>query len=163
MIKTLVFVLWACVVALSASYGLNKVMQARANAPASADVAASETRKTKEISVPVLRDGTVKGYVVLQLSYIVDLTVAKKLPVEPDPFVVDETFRYIYDDDKIDFTHLDRIDLDKLMRTLIFRVNTRMKSDVITDMGMVECNFLLNAEAKGLADGKPPIDGKPKP
>ena len=28
------------------------------------------------------------------------------------------------------------------------RVNTRMKANVITDMGVLECNFLLNAEAK---------------
>ena len=41
----------------------------------------SETRKTKEINMPIIRDGAVKGYVVTQLSYVVDVAVAKKLPV----------------------------------------------------------------------------------
>ncbi len=114
-------------------------------------------RKTKEINIPVLRDGAVRGYVVLQLSYVVDLAVAKKLPVEPDPFIVDEAFRYIFDDDKIDFTRLERIELDKMLATLIERVNARTRSRVIQDMGVVECNFLLNAEAKtnGENTGRP--------
>lgn len=148
MIKTLFFVLWGVAIALGASYGLNTFFQARANAPAPVDASTFETRKTKEISVPIIREGVVKGYVVIQLSYVVDLSIAKKLPVDPEPFVTDETFRYLYGDDKIDFAHLDRIDLDKLLHTLMFRVNGRTKSEVITDMGVLECNFLLNVEAK---------------
>ena len=83
-----------------------------------------------------------------QFSYVVDVGIANKLTTQPDPFVVDEAFRYIYDDDKIDFAHLDRIELDKMTRTLIVRINQRLKSDVITEMGVLECNFLLNAEGK---------------
>ncbi len=72
----------------------------------------------------------------------------RRLPVPPDAFVIDEAFRYIFDDEKIDFAHLDKIEVDKLTRILTFKVNTRMKAQVITDMGVQECNFLLNAEAK---------------
>lgn len=148
MIKSLFIAVWACIVMIGASYGLTSYLKARANAPTPMETSASETRKTKEINVPIIRDGTVKGYVVMQLSYIVDLAVAKKLPVEPDPFVVDEAFRYVFDDEKIDFAHLDKIELDKLIRAVTLRVNQRVKNDVITDMGVVECNFMLNAEAK---------------
>ncbi len=157
MIKTLVTAVWVCLITLAAAYGAHEFMASPASAPQPRDVAASEVRKTKEINIPVLRDGAVKGYVVLQLSYVVDLAVAKKLAVEPDPFVVDEAFRYIFDDDKIDFAHLERIELDKMLATLIERVNARTRSRVIQDMGVVECNFLLNAEAKtnGENTGRP--------
>jgi len=147
-IKSLFIAVWACIVMIGASYGLTNYMKSRANAPAPVETSASETRKTKEINVPIIRDGGVKGYVVMQLSYIVDLAVAKKLPVEPDPFVVDEAFRYVFDDQQIDFAHLDKIELDKMIRAVTLRVNQRVKNDVITDMGVVECNFMLNAEAK---------------
>ena len=148
MIKSLFIAVWACIVMIGASYGLTNYMKSRANAPPPVEASASETRKTKEINVPIIREGMVKGYVVMQLSYIVDLAVAKKLPVEPDPFVVDEAFRYVFDDQQIDFAHLDKIELDKMIRVLTLRVNQRVKNDVITDMGVVECNFMLNAEAK---------------
>ena len=148
MIKSLFIAVWACIVMIGASYGLTNYMKSRANAPSPVETTASETRKTKEINVPIIRDGGVKGYVVMQLSYIVDLAVAKKLPVEPDPFVVDEAFRYVFDDQQIDFAHIDKIELDKMIRAVTLRVNQRVKNDVITDMGVVECNFMLNAEAK---------------
>jgi len=160
MIKSALFAIWACAVVLGASVEVGAFLKSRAQATSAAAVAAaSETRKTKEINIPILRDGGVKGYVVLQLSYVVDVVEAKKLPVDPDPYVIDEAFRYIFDDEQIDFAHLDRIELDKMLRALTFRVNTRTKSQVITDMGVLECNFLLNAEAK--VESK--LESKPKP
>ena len=161
MIKSALIAIWACAVMFGASVEVGAFLKTWAQATPAADSASSETRKTKEINVPIIRDGGVKGFVVLQLSYVVDLVEAKKLPVEPDPFVIDEAFRYIFDDDKIDFTHLDKIELDKMLRALTFRVNTRTKSQVITDMGVLECNFLLNAEAK--VESKPKPEAPPKP
>jgi len=163
MIKTLFVALWACLITLAASYGIHTVLQSRADAPPPADTTASESRKTKEINIPIIRDGAVRGYVVLQLSYVVDLAVAKKLPVEPDAFVVDEAFRYVFDDDKIDFAHLDKIELERMTRTLVSRVDARMKAEVITDMGVSACNFLLNAEAKTNGEGKGGADIKVPP
>lgn len=148
MIKTLFIGVWACLVALAASYGVSSLVQARANQPAQAPVAASQVRKTKEINIPIIRDGAVKGYVVTQLSYVVDLVAEKKVTTPPDAFVIDEAFRYVYSDEKIDFAHLDKLELDKMTKTLIERVNTRMKADVLTEMGILECNFFLAAEAK---------------
>lgn len=148
MIKTLFVGVWACLVALAASYGTTFWTNARASKPATAAIAASETRKTKEINVPIIRDGAVKGYVVTQLFYVVDPAVARTLPVPPDAFVADETFQYIYNDEAIDFAHLDRLGLDRMVQALIPKINARMKAGVITDMGVLECNFLLNAETR---------------
>ena len=148
MIKSLFIAVWACIVMIGASYGLTNYMKSRANAPSPVETTASETRKTKEINVPIIRDGGVKGYVVVQLNYVVDLEAAKSLPAPPEAFVIDETFQYIYGDEKIDFAHLDKLDLGKMIRAVTLRVNQRVKNDVITDMGVVECNFMLNAEAK---------------
>ena len=148
MMKTLFVGVWACLIALAASYETSSVMRARANRPAQSAVIASEPRKSKEINVPIIRDGMVKGYVVAQFSYVVDLTVLKTLPVPPEAILIDESFRYIYDDEKIDFTHLDKIGLSKLTSILMQKVNERMKADVITDIGVIECTYLLNSEAK---------------
>jgi len=162
MIKTALIAVWACAVMFGASFEIGAFLKSRPQPAPVTDPAAFETRKTKEINVPMIRDGAVKGFVVLQLSYVVDLVEAKKLLVQPDAFVVDEAFRYIFDDDKIDFTHLDKIELEKMLRGLTYRVNTRTKSQVITDMGVLECNFLLNGEAD-LKEAKPEIKPTPQP
>ena len=159
MIKSALIAIWACAIMFGASLEVGALLKSRAQTTPTVDATAFQTRKTKEINIPIIREGSVKGFVVLELSYVVDLAEAKKLPVEPDPFVIDEAFRYIFDDDKIDFQHLDKIELDKMLRALTFRVNTRTKSQVITDMGVLECNFLLNAEAK--VESK--LESKPKP
>ena len=155
MIKSLIVAIWCCAMVAGGSYGgAYFIKMQAAKEKAKAENIQLETRKTHELSIPIIRDGGVKGYVVVQLNYVVDLEVAKKLPAPPDAFVVDETFQYIYGDEKIDFAHLDKLDLGKMTEALIQRVNTRMRSNVITDMGVVECNFLVNSEGSN-AKAKP--------
>jgi hypothetical protein len=150
MIKTLFVAIWACLVMVGATFGASYVMKMQAAKDAAKPAeSAFETRKSRELNIPIIRDGAVKGYVVVQLNYVVDLEAAKTLPAPPEAFVIDETFQYIYGDEKIDFAHLDRVDIGKMTESLIQKVNTRLRSNVITDMGVVEFNFLVNSESKG--------------
>jgi len=147
MIKSLAIAVWTVAALTAGSYGAAYVMKTQAaRASAKPEDLAFETRKSREISVPILRDGAVRGYVVLQLNYVVDLEAAKRLQTPPEPFVVDEAFQFVYGDERIDFSHLDRVDIGKMTETLIQRVNTRLRANVITDMGVVEFNFLINTE-----------------
>ena len=66
----------------------------------------------------------------------------------PDAFIVDEAFRYVYDDPSIDFDHLETFDLTKMTKALIKNVNARLGADVITDIGIQEFTFLTVAQAK---------------
>jgi hypothetical protein len=147
MIKIVLIGFWACLMTLAAGYTVAHLRESAAR-PAAVAATARETKKTKEISVPKIRDGVVKGYVVAQLSYVVDSEAAKKSPVPPDAFVVDETFRYIYDDNSIDFDHLETFDIDKMTKALVKNVNARMNGDVVVDLGIQEFTFLTTAQAK---------------
>ncbi len=146
MIKTLLVAIWCCAALLGANFGATFVMKIQAKKDAAPENLAFETRKSRELSIPIIRDGGVKGYVVVQLNYVVDLEAAKKLQAPPEAFVVDETFQLIYGDEKIDFSHLDRLDLGRMTETLIQRINTRLRTNVITDMGVIAMNFLVNNE-----------------
>jgi hypothetical protein len=96
MIKAVLVAVWSSLVLVGASFGASYVMKMQATkATAKSDEQGFETRKSREISVPIIRDGAVKGYVVVQLNYVVDLASAKQLQVPPEPFVVDETFQYL--------------------------------------------------------------------
>jgi len=101
----------------------------------------TETRKTREINVPRIKDGVIQGYAVMLLSYTIDLDALKKAAMAPDSILVDEAFRYVYNDDTIDFDHLDRFDLARMSKALIRSVNARVKGDVLVDVGVDEFTF----------------------
>ena len=148
MIKIILVGFWACLTTLAAGYAMSHLREAGAKPQVAAAASARETKKTKEINVPKIRDGVVKGYIVVQLSYVVDDNAQKKTPLPPDPFIVDEAFRYIYDDPAIDFDHLDAFDINKMTKSLISNVNTRMTAPVVVDIGIQELTFLSTAQAK---------------
>ncbi len=130
MIKIILVGFWACLTTLAAGYAMSHVRETIARPPvAAAATPARESKKTKEINVPKIRDGVVKGYVVAQLSYVVDPpTLEKKTPVPPDPFIVDEAFRYIYDDTRSTSTISTTFDLNKMTKALMKNVNARLNA-----------------------------------
>jgi hypothetical protein len=149
MIRIVMIGFWACLTTLAAGYAMTHVRAMEAKPAATADSAqAKELKKTKEINVPKIRDGVVKGYIVAQFSYVVDNAAAKKSPMPPDAFLVDEAFRFLFSDPEIDFDHLEMVDLKKMTDMLTKTVNTRLGADVVTNLGIQEFTFLSAAQAK---------------
>jgi hypothetical protein len=148
MIKIILVGFWACLTTLAAGYAVSRLHEASPKPSIAANATPRESKKTKEINVPKVRAGAVKGYIVAQLSYVVDSAVAKKNPLPPDAFVVDEAFRYLYDDNTIDFDHLDAFDLNTMKKAVMKNVNARLNAEVVVDMGIEEFVFLSAAQAK---------------
>ncbi|MGA2491627.1 MAG: hypothetical protein ABSF67_01610 [Roseiarcus sp.] len=148
MIRIIMIGFWACLTTLAAGYATTHFRAMAAHPAVVAPTAPKELKKTKEFNVPKIQGGTVKGYIVAQLSYVVDNAAAVKAPLPPDSFIVDEAFRYVYDDPSIDFDHLETFDLTKMTKALIKNVNARLGADVITDIGIQEFTFLTVAQAK---------------
>jgi hypothetical protein len=120
--------------------------QARSTAAATRT---TEARKTHEINVPRIKDGAIKGYAVMLLSYTVDLSALKTAAMAPDSILVDEAFRYVYDDDTIDFDHLDRFDVAKMSKAITTAVNERVKGDVAVDVGVQEFTYAPISDTRG--------------
>ena len=72
-----------------------------------------------------------RDYVVARFVYTVDARTMHQLSVPPEPFVVDEAFRRIYADERLDFRKLARYDLSILTTAIKQRVNERMRADII--------------------------------
>ena len=122
MIKAVFMALMAVAAVIAGEMGTDKVLAMRQTRSA-AVTRATEARKTHEINVPRIKDGAVKGYAVMLLSYAVDLGALKSAAMGPDSILVDEAFRYVYNDDTIDFDHLDRFDLAKMSKAIAAAVN----------------------------------------
>jgi hypothetical protein len=149
MIKAVFIGLAASAAAIAAEVGTDKVIAMREARSAAAAGRVTEARKTHEINVPRIKDGAVKGYAVMLLSYTVDLSALKTAAMAPDSILVDEAFRYVYNDDTIDFDHLDRFDLAKMSKALIRAVNARVKADVVVDVGVQEFTYAPISDTRG--------------
>ena len=148
MIKAVFTALMAIAAVIAGEMGTDKVLAMRQTRSA-AVARATETRKTHEINVPRIKDGAVKGYAVMLLSYTVDLGALKSAAMGPDSILVDEAFRYVYNDDTIDFDHLDRFDLAKMSKAIAAAVNERVKSDVVVDVGVQEFTYAPISDTRG--------------
>jgi hypothetical protein len=126
---------------IAGEMGADKVLVMRGGRPTVSVIKATEARKTHEINVPRIKDGAIKGYAVMLLSYTADLNALKTAAMAPDSILVDEAFRYVYSDDTIDFDHLDRFDFAKMSKALVGAINARVKSDVVVDVGVQEFTY----------------------
>ena len=143
MLRMLVAGVWGGLVALGASFGAGLWLDKQSSAShASAPAVKTELKKTPPMNVPIVRDGLLQGYFVLQVGYVVDSELFKAQPQTPEAFVMDETFRMAYSDDKLDFRKLERYDIDAVMKRVLTRVRERMKSEVVRDVLVQEFNFV---------------------
>lgn len=128
--------LWVCVVTLLSAYGAAwwLVNGGVANPDADPTWEGLQYVKTEPINVPMIRDGKLMGYSVLELVFTADSTRLKEAPVPPDLFVTDEAFRTIYGDDSIDLDHIQRYDLKAFADGIRQRVNVRLKSDTLQEV-----------------------------
>ena len=149
MIKAALIGLAAVAGVLAGEMGADKVAAMRQTHTSAAATRATEARKTHEINVPRIKDGAIKGYAVMLLSYTVDTGALKTAAMAPDSILVDEAFRYVYNDDTIDFDHIDRFDFAKMSKALVGAINARVKSDVVVDVGVQEFTYEPVSETRG--------------
>ncbi len=149
MIKGVLVGVVAVAAVIGGEMGADKVLAMRQVRSTGSATRTTEARKTHEINVPRIKDGAIKGYAVMLLSYTVDLNALKTAAIAPDSIVVDEAFRYVYNDDTIDFDHLDRFDFAKMSKALVGAINARVKSDVVVDVGVQEFTYEPVSEIRG--------------
>ena len=150
MIKHVLFGLWVCGVSLGGAYG-TMVWQAQQKLadPNAKPTINLEQVQTKRISVPILKDGGVKGYVFAQFVFNVDAAAVKKMTVKPDIFLVDEAFKVIYRGDGIDFRDPDKPDVSALGDIIKKNVNERLGEDFVQEVLVVELNYLPQDKFRG--------------
>ncbi|MDR6658293.1 hypothetical protein AB7813_18830 [Tardiphaga sp. 20_F10_N6_6] len=143
MMKLLITGIWACLVTVGTSFGISYWKETAAALPAKQDQPEGLVyEKVKVINVPMIADGSVQGYIVTQLVFTANAKVLRQLPVPPEPFVVDEAFRMIYGDQKLDFKNLGRYDLTQFAQTVRAQVNKRLQTDALQEVLVQDFNYV---------------------
>ena len=149
MIKMIIAGVWVCIVTLGAAYG---AFQWQANAKPGDDskkAAPKEVVKTRMISVPMIRDGALQGYVMAQLNFTVDVKMNKEMPIKPQEYLLDEAFKVLYSESDIDFRNFKKQDLVGISKRITENVNTRLGLHVVDDVLIQELNYLPKEQARG--------------
>lgn len=145
MIKLIASCLWICLITAAAGYAAATwKLQAEAAIPAP-NAEKLQYHKSGTLNVPMIANGAVQGYVVVQFGFT-ETEKAANLPVPPDAFLLDEAFRIIYSDPKLDFHHLEKYDVAGLTKALVQTVNRRLNEDAIKEVLVEEINFVSNNE-----------------
>jgi hypothetical protein len=143
MMKLLITGIWACLVTVGTSFGISYWKETAAALPAKQDQPEGLVyEKIKVINVPMIADGSVQGYIVTQLVFTANAKVLRQLPVPPEPFVVDEAFRMIYGDQKLDFKNLGRYDLTQFAQTVRAQVNKRLQTEALQEVLVQDFNYV---------------------
>lgn len=144
MIRTLASCAWVIVVALASTY-VGATWRFGSHETKAAAPEHLQRHKTEAVSVPIIADGAVAGYVVAQFVYVVDGEALKALSTPPDAFITDEAFRKLYVD-KIDFSRLEKYDLAALTRELKEKVNHRLGAEVVRDILVEQFTYVPQAD-----------------
>ena len=143
--KTFIVGLWVLLVSLGTSYAV-ATLQSGKGSQTTAAKPTLQLEKTRVINVPMIAGGEVRGFIVAQFGYTVDAAKAKELPVAPEAFLLDEAFRAIYTDDRLDFRHLEKYDVNGLTTRLVAATNRRLGVDIVHDVLIQDFTFISKEE-----------------
>ncbi|MDQ0348917.1 hypothetical protein [Ancylobacter vacuolatus] len=153
MMRLLFIGLWVCLVTLLASYGGAYWM---AGSSAGKDeepfLAGLEYRRLEPINVPMIIDGTVRGYVIAKLVFTADAATLRQLPIEPQIFVTHAAFQEIYTEGRVEFGKLSKYNLSDMLNNIRSKVNEKLNGDVIKEILVDGINYIDKSEIRALVD-----------
>lgn len=97
MMKPMIIGIWGCVATLAGAYG-GVYWRTHANdtAKSAAHEEKLETRKIKPITVPIIGNGVIKGYILAEFSLVSPKGDPHDHALDPEGYFLDEAYRLIY-------------------------------------------------------------------
>jgi len=139
---------WVLIVALASSYAAVYFDNTKKPAEAEQAAIALQFDKTRVINVPMIAKGSVQGFVVAQFGYTVDAAMLKKTQLSPEAFLLDEAFRTLYSDDHLDFSHLEKYDINKFTKHLVQATNERLGSNLVKSVLIQDFTYFSKEETE---------------
>jgi hypothetical protein len=147
-LKLVVIGIWVAAVTAGVAYFSAGFLSQPAGPPATEEHLALEQLATEMTSVPMIRDGTVLGYVIIQLNYAIDKEAKDKAHIDPMPYLVDAAFRAVYQNSQADFAKLRASDIDKLTEAIKAEANKRLGSGMVHEVLLAQLNFVRKEDIR---------------
>lgn len=165
MIRLVIIGVWVCAVTLASSYGA-AYWAAGANFGKAEDpyLPGLEYKRVPTITVPMIIDGQIKGYVIAKLVFTADAGTLKKLSVDPVVFVVNDAFGEIYTNGRVEAGKISKYNLKDMTDRIKDKVNARLNGPVVQEILIDGINYIDKNDirsANGNANSGGPPSAKP--
>lgn len=134
MIRSLLLVVIACLSTIGGLYGATTWKASAKAAGAKQDESQFQMMRTRMVSVPLLSNGEVLGYIVTRLQFLADMNLVKLSTVQPEVFVADEAFRQIYVKAPEDMKSGRKQVINELAENVAASANKRIGRNVVKDV-----------------------------
>lgn len=143
MLKLAAIGVWVILVTAGATYGA-VYFASVSNTEASAEETdlGVEEFKSEMMSIPVMHNGDVTGYLILQLSFAADRRLLEERKLDPLPFMQDAAFRVIFAGSDIDVRRIRGRQLESLTAEIAKEANARIGAELVRHVLLQQLNFV---------------------
>lgn len=107
-----------------------------------------EELTSEMISIPVMRDGDITGYLIFQLSFAADREILEAKKLDPMPFMKDAAFRVAFASTDLDFRYLKKDDLDRLTADIAKEANASVGAELVRRVLLQQFNFVKKEDIR---------------
>lgn len=130
---TIVIGVWSCLATMAGTYG-GAYWRSHADPhEAARSEAALETHKLRPITIPIISDGMLKGYISAEFGLVGPKREGHSAKPDPESFFLDEAFRALYSDTALDFSKIQKSDLAALCNRITVNVNRRLGEEAVKE------------------------------
>lgn len=162
MIRFIIIGIWVCVVALgstyAAAYWVTGAESAKTDEPY---LSGLEYRRLPVVTVPMVIDGSVKGYVLAKLVFTADASLLRKMSIDPSIFAVNAAFQEIYVNGRVEGGKMSKYNLPEMLERIRQETNAHLKGDVVREVLVDSLNYVDRTDLRsGPPPGVNPADGE---
>lgn len=142
---------WACFVLVSAGIAVSYYQHSSQNHASGKFMKAApgtETIKIRQISVPLMKNGAIQGYVVAKFSAVITLQKVKDFRPAIEELIVDEIIKEIFLMSASDVSGGGKSNLSNLTMAISKNINIRVASELVQDVLINEFAFVEKAHAR---------------
>ena len=148
MLKLVAIGVWVILVTAGATYGSVYLSSAPKDEAAADSDLGFEQLSSEMMSVPVMRNSDITGYIILQLSFSADRRILEEKKIDPMPFMMDAAFRAIFANPDVDFRRLRGGDIDMLTGLIAQKANERIGSELVRHVLLQQWNFVKKEDIR---------------
>jgi hypothetical protein len=148
-LKLVAIGVWVILVTAGATYGSVYLSNSKVQSGVVDDSSMGvEELKSEMTSIPIMRNGDVSGYLILQLSFAADRGKLAERKLDPMPFLMDTVFRVVFARADIDFDRLKSKDLEEVTAAIAAEANARMGADIVRHVLLQQVNFVKKEDIR---------------
>lgn len=149
MVKLLLTGLWVCIVTLGAVYF--SVQMSAAPPPVDEEAMRKERLEVvrgEAITVPVISNGSITGYFLGRVSFMMDKEKAKEIKLPITELMTDQLFTLLVGNKMVDLSNPGAFDLEKFKSSIKDNMNSKIGEGVVAEVLVEQLDYMSKEDIR---------------